>query len=224
MISDETHRRLFCGEPKDEQTKMTGEKKWSNLMEKQKRGSNIRCIQEPQRATQQDLFRFRDSHATNVAKEIRFDQLDDERKREALTKVQEAVGVLAAYVIKVETKTLAEASLILLTNGERKLPPKPVFTQSFEGLVRSVDDEQIIVEFKVGDDLEERQFARKEMKLAGKIEEGDTVWARCQLDLVGPTPPMSSGEIEKWKQEHRDMEEYHKKTKRGKSLLEDETE
>lgn len=99
--------------------------------------------------------------------------------------------------------------------------PTVAFTDLFEGVITSLDEKSIRVEFKVGDDLENQQFDRNRIKTAQQVYQGQAVRARCHLELIPPREPMSDDEIEKWKRQYRDVRGYLKKAKRGRNLLEE---
>jgi hypothetical protein len=98
--------------------------------------------------------------------------------------------------------------------------PSVALTQMFEGVVTSADKKTVRVQFMVGDDLEDRAFARRDLHMSQTIEEGQAVRARCHLEILPTTEAMSGEEIEKWKEQYCGVDGYRKKSKRGRNVLE----
>ena len=106
-------------------------------------------------------------------------------------------------------------------NSVRQEEAQPLLLQTFEGEILDVNDQVVIVEFTMGERRELRKFSRAQF-LVPEVRIQDVVQLRCKLVLAPPTAPLSDAEVEQWARDHVDLEAVQVKTKRPKSLLEDE--
>ena len=127
-------------------------------------------------------------------------------------------------------KTRSEWKTFLRPNIEKALHTlhsnpeamaQPLLLQTFEGKILDVNDQVVIVEFTMGERRELRKFSRAQF-LVPEVRIQDVVQLRCKLVLFPPTPPLSEAAVEQWERDHADLEAAQAKTKRPKSLLEDE--
>lgn len=202
------NRGLFCKGPKSKRGIAEAKKRWRELV----RGSATETVN-----------RFLEKRDRRVPHE-RF------RALKALDAAQpEALYRLVTTNLP-RCKNLLEfllSEIALLRNAIATIatpPPEgglqPIFTQEFEGIVTSSTETEVTVEFTVEDDPEVRTFALANLDAPGWVlEKGQAVRARCHLEVIPPTKPMSEEERRKWKQQYRDVEGYLKKDKRGKDLL-----
>ncbi|MDP3026422.1 MAG: hypothetical protein Q8N63_01850 [Nanoarchaeota archaeon] len=106
-------------------------------------------------------------------------------------------------------------------NDRKKVQSRIIHSQSYEGRIRSVSKKKIIVEFDIDGDIEERVFDPKDLLIHQQLKEEQVVLARCVLEIVPPRGPLSDKEIEKFKQKYKSCRDYHKKSKKSNSLLDD---
>jgi hypothetical protein len=206
MCETERVRIAFYRELKSERRSKKGKHRWRAFMKQVDRERVRRLIgQSDQKAQPQDRLLLIERLSENVARIMLFYEADlgNEAQARALEVLREAI----------------EQAIRALQPSPTSVPTV-VLTQLFEGVVTSVYKKAVRVQFKVEDDLEDREFRRRDLRTSQSIEEGQAVRARCQLEVLPPTKPMSPEETRKWKEQYRDVEGYHKKAKRGKRLLE----
>ncbi|MBL7154385.1 MAG: hypothetical protein ISS79_11770 [Phycisphaerae bacterium] len=207
MAEKVTHnQKLFCERPVDPQMLEDVKAKWKELVQTQSAGKAVRFAQEPDRHFAA-LKAFYGSSPMALS-----DLLSNDSPR-LKSAFELALGACADLRAKI---------MATLVSASREV----VLTDVFEGVVTSITDKEVIVEFKVDDDLDVRQFSWDDIGDIYKwlLEEGQAVRARCELELVPPREPMSSEEIEKWKRQYRDVRGYLKKAKKGVNLLDEENE
>jgi len=69
-------------------------------------------------------------------------------------------------------------------------------SQQFDGVVKSVTDETVTIEFEVNGDLERRKFRRDQLDVDFPINPGDVATVKCTLELLPPAEyTLSEAEI-----------------------------
>jgi hypothetical protein len=125
---------------------------------------------------------------------------------------------MATEIIQfIERRLLREPLPEPLPDGKR-----PLLAQSFEGTLMDVNDDFVTVEFDMHGRQELRRFARPKLSASG-LQPQDVVQLRCELTLAPPTSPLSDAEVEQWEQRRVDRAAAQEKTRRARSLLEDES-
>ena len=198
------NKELFCSKPKNRMIGSAATKKWENLVDRNEASSVSRFMRKSEDTIEQEHFPALVALYTAPTKQLNRAGLGNnpEAFRKLVELFSEAVRLLHLELVG--------------------LQPEIVFTQLFEGRVTSADKKRITVEFKVEDDLEDRQFDCKSLKWSQPIREGQAIQARCHLEIVPPKKPMTDDkEIQKRKKQYRNVEGYLKKAKRGRNLIEE---
>lgn len=192
MQKDSKEYAHFCQIPKDEQENLKFKKDWCTFLGRFFMSSAVRFVKKPHEVTRQDWFRVVGTVRGNVAllTIMHTLRLDIDAKHRIINLLREAIQVSVPNAILVWS--LSEV----------------LFTQIFKGEVTLVSDENVIIRFKIGDDLVERRFTLADKISDRSIEEGQTVQASCVLEFVAPTTPMTDEEIERYAAQYDDFEKY----------------
>lgn len=200
------NQHLFCEKPVDEQRSEEAAAKWNALVRTESAGNAVRFAQEPH----QQFAALKAFYVSSAGKLFDLVSKDLPRFKSVIDLLQRAFADLLSTVTDIQV------------SASRKV----VLTQIFEGIVTSITDKHVMIEFKIDDDLDVRQFSWDDVdgfyRLA--LEEGRPVRARCELELIPPREPMSEDERKKWEEEHRGTRGYLKKAKPGRNLLEEDDE
>ncbi len=200
------NQKLFCEIPSSKHAKREAKTKWKTLVLTESAAKAVRFAQKPHKQFSA-LKSFYGSSAVELFSLLSGDLAKFKRLIEL---VQKDVG---HWRLKMMGMLVS-------------VSPEIMLTEVFEGIVTSKTDNHVTIEFKLGDDLDVRQFSWDDFDIIykGVLDEGQVVRARCQLELISPREPMSDNEIEKWKRQYRDVRGYLKKAKRGRNLLEEDDE
>lgn len=96
-----------------------------------------------------------------------------------------------------------------------------LLAETLEGTLIEMDEHFVTIEFDKGSRQELRRIPRTEFRTC-QLRIQDAVLLRSELFLVSPTPPLSDKQAEEWERRHAELEITQAKTKRAKSVLEDE--
>ena len=197
---------LFCKKPVNKEAEVEAQRKWKEFVEEATTYVIPDFMERPEARTARVRRKMVEAISSAPA-DLLYDlgcAKNRDRFGHFVKLVQEELGHWKSTFIRV----LIEPS------------PEAIFTQVYKGEVTSVDGEDIIVRFKVGDDLEERRFAIADRFSNRPIQEGQPVQARCQLELVQPTRPLTYDEIREYESQYDGIEEHLDKRKRGNDFLE----
>ena len=179
--------KYVCHEPRSEERAQNARHVWRELTGRTVISSARRLVQQPDRATKQDWFRCVGSTRGGVA---------------LLT----LLGMLRSLQLRHNVVSLlAKAVALLIEPNGNLLFPGSVLTQTFEGEVTSVSDADVIIQFRVADDLEDRRVKRRE--LSRDLEEGQPVQVKCHLELVLPSEPLMDEAIRDFENKYRELDE-----------------
>lgn len=182
----DTYER-FCRRPKDPETAKSARAEWRKFRARTHMSSARRLIQHPQDATKQDWFRCVGTFSGNMA-------------------------LLACMHMIQRLDLRYNAAALLAKTAEIAVPtdleilkafPMSILTEVYDGEVVSVCDKEIIVHFRINDDLEERRVRRS--MLARDVCEGQPIQARCHLELVPPARALTDEEVAAYEKEYEDM-------------------
>ncbi len=81
---------------------------------------------------------------------------------------------------------------------ERSAGKSPALLHEYDGVVRSVGDESVVIEFEVGDDLMARKFRRGELAGAEAVQVDDVVRVTTVMRWAAPPDGPSSDEEIVW--------------------------
>jgi hypothetical protein len=106
--------------------------------------------------------------------------------------------------------------------GSRNTTTDVALVQEFDGIISSVNDEFVSIQFEINDDLETRRFRRADLK-AENIQLGVGVRARCELVILAPKAVATDRDREAQDRAEKEAWErnFKQKALRGKSFVED---